>query len=195
MNLIKTLLLSICLGFASIVQAQDISIGFNLSYSNPQGSMFVDQGGAAASFGLGYAFDAMFHPENLAKVGVGLAVNGNAVFTSGDNIGAYGLSVFGAKGQYRFFTSNVSPYVGLTTGVSRFSSPDVTINGQELPGARAFSLGLVPEIGIELGSFVMAVSYIVPMNYDVTESQSFSAEGRAGMWQYSLGYRFKTSIR
>lgn len=114
----------------------------------------------------------------------GLTLEGNVLFTSDGDLGVYGLSLYGVKGYYWFFESAVSPYATLSLGLSQFSTPDVTVGGSTIDGENAYSFGIRPEIGVELGGFIIAASYFVPMEYEFN-----NFKGKGGALQFSIGYR------
>lgn len=173
-----------------------ISFSGQVGYASPGGGWFKNDAGEKMSkFGIGVDFDVLYHLEQMDnKLGVGLTYNSSFLFgadmgDSGLDIGLYGLSLYGVKGQYRFFNSKVSPYGSLGLGLSQFAEPDITItNGdgttQTYKGEKSFGFGIRPEIGVEFGAFVISCGYIVPMKYkieDVKES--------ASCFQVNLGVR------
>jgi hypothetical protein len=68
------------------------------------------------------------------------------------------------------------------------STPDVTVGTDVTKGGRAYSLGLRPEIGLDLGGFLISASYFVPMKYKI-ESPTGDFDGTAGAFNISIGYR------
>ena len=148
------------------------------------------------SFGLGYEVDLMLCLDNFdQKLGVGIMYAGHALFGAeqegGFDIGIYGLELYGVKGQYRFWGPDnaVSPYVSLGLGVSKFSTPEITSGTTVIEeGKSAFSFRLRPEIGIDLGGFVISAAYMTPMSYTI-ESDMGDYDGSAGAFTISIGYR------
>jgi hypothetical protein len=178
--------------------SQTFSFGTQVGYANSQGSAFTDDvtGEKLSSFGLGYELDIMMCVENLDnKLALGLMYSGTALIGSeGDgffDFGIYGLALYGVKGQYRFLEpidNAFSPYGCLGLGLSQMSTPDVTVNGVETKGGRAYSLGVRPELGLDINGFTLSASYFVPMKYKI-ESSTGDFDGTAGTFNVSIGYR------
>jgi hypothetical protein len=179
--------------FVSSSYAQKVSFSGALGWSIPQGEAFSYDEGSGGKGGLGYTADILYHFEKFDnKLAAGLVYNGAIVAGGGTsnealNIDMYGLGLYGVKGYYRFFNSKVSPYAALSTGLSRLETPEVT-SGDEVvsEGGSTFSLGLAPEIGIELGGFTISAMYLVPMKYETWSTEKETA----GSLQISLGWRF-----
>ena len=173
-----------------------ISFSGQIGYASPQGGHFKNSAGEKMSkFGIGLDFDALYHLDQMDnKLGVGLAYNTSFLFgadlSDGMDIGLYGLSLYGVKGQYRFFNSKVSPYGSLALGLSRFSTPEVSMvdsYGHKTVLAESessFSFGIRPEIGVEFGAFVISFAYTVPMKYKV-----YDVSASAGCLQINIGTR------
>lgn len=184
--------------FAGATQAQKISVSGQLGWASPNGSAFEDSfGEKMASGGIGYGADIMYHPDFLdGKLGLGLNYNASVLFGASTSetleLGLYGLSLYGVKGQYNFIPGKYSPYVSLSTGLSALSTPEVTSGDVVLvEGETAYSFGLRPEVGVELGNFKMSAGYIVPFNYKLDgASESISA----GALQISIGYRYSLDL-
>ena len=178
--------------FTSANAEAPISFAFQFGYAAPQGSWFKGEKGEDLSkFGLGGDIDVLYHLEQLDyKLGVGVTYNTSLMFC-GDldyfsDLGFYGLSLYGVKGQWRFFNSTVSPYGALSLGLSQFSTPDYTVNDEVVvKGKSAFSFGIRPEIGVEFGVFFLSASYLIPMKYSIYE-----ASESAGNLQINMGLRF-----
>ena len=137
-------------------------------------------------------------PTLEQKLAVGLVYNGSLLFGGGTKAGSfdldlYGLGSYGVKGQYRFLNRKVSPYVAISTGLSHLETPSfLDENGNLLiPGRNSFSLGLAPEVGVELGFFILSATYFVPMKYKVW---SVSKES-AGTFQVSFGFRYSLDLK
>ena len=180
-----------------MVNAQSLPVSFSgqFGYTVPQGGWFENaEGESMTRFGLNVDFDALWHLERFnRRLGVGITYNSSFLFGAdlgaGLDVGIYGLSLYGVKGQWRFFNSRVSPYASLSLGLARFSTPEVTmhVGGSSTVVAEAehaFGFGVRPEIGIEFGVFVISVGYIVPMNYTIG-NDTYSAGGL----QFSIGTR------
>ncbi len=197
---LKVVLIAASLFAATVVNAETpISFSGQIGYASPSGGWFKNAAGEKMSkFGLGWDFDALWHFEQMDyKLGAGITYNGSALFGADldneqdVNIGIYGLSLYGVKGQYRFFNSKVSPYGALSLGLSQFSTPEVTMTdgyGNETVIAEsesAFGFGIRPEIGVEFGAFVISAAYIIPMKYKFENTESKSA----GALQINLGAR------
>ncbi len=180
------------------VNAQMISFSGQVGYANPQGNIFKDEitGDKLSSFGLGYDFDVLWCFDRFNnKLSAGITYVGSALFGSessaGFDIGLYGLSLYGVKGHYRLLNpeKKVSPYAALGFGLSQFSTPDI-YSGDVLvaEGKSAFSLGVRPEIGFDLGGFQLSFAYFVPMKYSV-KSETGDFKGSAGTFSVSIGWR------
>jgi hypothetical protein len=164
--------------------SQQISIAGQFGYASPTGNLFENaEGNKITSFGIFYNLDALYHFDR--KLAAGITIEGNVFFTSESSLGMFGLALYGLKGYYRFFESAVSPYASLSLGLSQYSTPDVTSGGNTVKGDKSNSFGIRPEIGIELGEFILATSYFFPMEYELP-----GIKGKAGAWQFSLGYRY-----
>ena len=174
------------------ISAQSISFGGQLGWSIPQGGVFKPVGGEkSAKGGLAYDLDALFLLPNLdEKLGIGLTYKGDLLFGSGSGINLYTLQLYGVKGYYIFLDSNVTPYAALSLGLSRIGTPNwVAEGGETIKGGKASSFGLLPEVGVQFGSFFVAANYLVPMKYKL-ESGSVSA----GSIAISVGYRYNISF-
>lgn len=191
----KISLIVICmLAFASVQSfAQGISIAGHIGFASPNGGSFVDAAGdKMAGGGLALDADVLYHLPQLGnKLGVGITYNTSLLvgISTGDEFeaGIYKMSLYGVKAHYSFFSNSITPFVSLGTGLSQFGTPEITdINGDVIIEAMSSnSFGLRPEVGLDLGGFILSVSYFVPMKYEVTEET-------AGNMQFSLGYRFRT---
>lgn len=186
--------------------AQSLSLSGKLGYASPQGDAFrdADTGERLTSFGLGYDVDILYHLESFdSRLGLGLMYVGSALFGSESatrlDVGIYGLDMFGVKGQYRLSSpdNGASPFFGLGLGLSRFATPDITIfsdNGNIfLEGKRTYGIGIRPEIGMDLGRFLVSTAYLVPMKYTI-ESDAGNFEGTAGSLTFSIGYRLNVDL-
>lgn len=192
-----TLLFALLIALASNSFGQTFSYSGQLGYANPQGDAFTDAvtGDKLSSFGISYEADILyFHGFLDDKLGLGLTYVGSALFgknsTAAFDIGIYGLSLYGVKGVYRLRSvdNTFSPYAALGLGVSVFETPEVTSGTTILiPADKSFSLGLRPEIGLEISGLLLSVSYFTPMKYDVSGFGSF--KGTAGSLTFALGYR------
>lgn len=170
----------------------------DIGYAGTQGDAFKDKttGEKLGSFGLGFGADAMMCLDALNnKFAVGGMFAGSVLFgfesSTELDVGLYSLAVYGLKAQYRLRVpeKKVSPYVTIGLGLSQFSTPD-TYYGETLiaEGGSAYSFGIRPEIGFDLGSFILSAAYIVPMHYTV-KSQTGNFSGTAGVYTISLGWR------
>lgn len=195
-NLLFTFVCLILMGATSFGQA--ISTSGNFGYSNPQGDAFTNEvtGEKLSSFGLGYSVDILYLLESFEnKLGLGVEYTGNTLFREDSdnflNVGVYGLSLYAVKGYYRLNSNdrNFSPYGGLSIGLTRFSTPDITINGDTVEGESAFSFGIQPQLGIQFHNLLLSASYLVPMKYTV-DSDTGDFEGNAGALSFTLGYRY-----
>ena len=182
--------------------AQDIpiSISGQVGYASPQGSAFENEKGEKMSkFGIGVDLDVLWHFEQLEyKLGLGLTWNTSFLLGAdlGDeglgDIGMYGLSLYGVKGHWRFLEGKVSPYGALSLGLSQLSTPEVSMtdfDGNKIILAESkssFSFGIRPEIGVELGGFLVSVGYFFPMKYTIEDH----SVGNAGNLQFNIGYRY-----
>jgi len=178
--------------FASGIFAQQLSIGGQFGWGVPQGKAFEKADGEKSSNGgLAFDVDALYHFGQLNnKLGVGITYNGSLLFgvsssESSFDIGMYGLSLYGVKAYYKFLDMSVTPYVSLSAGLSQFSTPEVKMMGVVISEPqKASAFGIRPEVGINLGSFVISAAYFVPANYKLNE-KTYSA----GVFQVSLGFR------
>jgi hypothetical protein len=181
------------------ISASSQTIGFagQLSYSKAKGDVFKDpNGNEFFSIGLGYEADLMLYPDFMdEKLGFGITYFGSFLFgQTGDgdfDLAMYGLSLYGFKGQLRLFDSEakVCPYISLGLGLSHFETP-AWVSGDDVivHADNAFSLGIRPEIGIELSGVIISASYFVPMKYDVANlARDF--KGTAGAFSIGIGYR------
>ena len=204
MKNLKTISLLTFLSFVSIsVNAQLLTASGQIGYAKAQGSAFKDEatGEKLSSFGFGYDADVLLCLDKFNnKLSVGVTYVGSALFglesSSGFDIGMYGLALYGAKGHYRLRKpeKKVSPYGAFALGLSQFSTPDV-YSGETLiaEGKSSFSLGLRPEIGFDLGGFLISAAYFVPMHYSI-KSDTGDFSGTAGTFSISIGYRRYISL-
>jgi hypothetical protein len=188
--------------FVQTVQAQ-ISASAVCGVGLPKGETFgID--GDGGGIGFSYAASVLYHLPNMNnKLGVGIAYNGSLLVggkADGEtlSVGGYGIELYGVKGEYRFFKGKVTPYVGLTTGLSRFeiTGLELTSTGdEELDGnaddVASFGFGLAPEIGLDLGVFRLATTYFVPMKYKAVYGDKKSA----GVLQFVLGIRYGFGLK
>lgn len=199
MKNLKTISILTFLSFVSIsVNAQLITSSGQVGYAKAQGSAFKDEatGERLSSFGLGYDADILLSLAKFDnKLSVGVTYVGSALFglesSSGFDVGMYGLSLYGVKGHYRLRKpeKKVSPYGALGLGLSQFSTPDVySADVLVAEGKSSFSLGLRPEIGFDLGGFLISATYFVPMHYSI-KSDTGDFNGSAGTFSISIGYR------
>ncbi|MGQ1947673.1 hypothetical protein ACT3CD_11305 [Geofilum sp. OHC36d9] len=172
--------------------SQSLKLGGQIGYAIPKGNVFDLNGESLSSGGIGLDLDAMYYMERFqSKFGFGLTYNGSVLFgqttTSGVDIGIYGLNLYGVKLNYQIFSSKITPYVSLSTGVTQFSTPEIKddhnniLNGAE----KSYSFGFRPEIGLDLAGLILSAGYIVPMKYRTIEK-------KAGVFQLSLGIRYNT---
>ncbi len=195
----KLLVIVTCLiVFSAGVKAQfweQLSFQALAGYTNAQGSKFkTESGQKLSSFGLNFDIDVLYHFNALDnKLGVGLTWDGSVLFAADldgfSKGGVYGLQLVGPKAQYRFLSRNISPYVALSFGGARLSTPNVTIsdgsgNSVEVLANKAWNFGVRPEVGVDLNGFIISVAYIVPMQYDLG-----SIKETAGGLEFSIGYR------
>ena len=170
----------------------------NIGYAGAKGDAFKDKttGEKLSSFGFEYDADAMMCFDALDnKLAVGGMYFGSALLgiesSSGFDIGAYSLEIYGVKGQYRLRKPEkwVSPYASFGMGLSRFSTPDI-YSGEVLiaEGKSAFSFGIRPEIGFDLAGLMISAAYIVPMHYTV-KSETGDFSGTAGLFSITIGWR------
>ncbi|MGB0431337.1 MAG: hypothetical protein ACPGLV_12755 [Bacteroidia bacterium] len=195
-NFIKCTLTAFLFITAFSANAQVFSTSGQVGYSSAKGDAFKDDNGVKqSSFGLGYEADALLYLESFDnKLGVGIMYSGNALFGKNEStatgIAIYGLNLYGLKGQYRLLSTDksFSPYGSLGLGLSQFSVPTITINGSEIGGGKGYSLGMRPEIGLDINGLLISAQYFVPMKYSV-ESDAGTFEGSAGTFTISVGYR------
>ena len=171
-----------------------LTLSGQVGYARPQGNAFKDaKGDALVKLGIGMDFDLLYHLEQLdRKLGVGLTYNSSFLFgldVDGLDVGVYGHSLYGAKAHYKFLGGGFSPYVSLSLGLSQLVVPEITdIAGHVLrESTSSSSFGLRPEVGLQMGGFIMSVGYFVPMRYDLHNNTRKSA----GSLQFSIGVRLK----
>ncbi len=173
--------------------SQGLTIGGQLGWGNPQGNVFKSSlGEDLTSGGISFDIDALYHLEQSDyKLGLGINYNSSFIFGQNSNdaldVELYGLSLYSVKAHYRFFTNTVTPYASLSVGLSQLSTPEITDgNGITLTEPdKSFSFGLKPEIGIDLGGFIISTSYIVPVKYGTLNKS-------AGLFLVSIGYRYNS---
>ncbi len=102
----------------------------------------------------------------------------------------YGLELFGVKGLYRVNPGGVSPYVGLTVGAARLTTPEVTVNGQVVSeGLSSTGFGLGLEAGIELNGVLIGIDYMLPTKFSFDVAGTTTESGGLGGLIIHLGYR------
>lgn len=188
----------VLLGTASF--SQTVLLSGQLGYYNPVGDIFDASNGEddLSSVGLGVEGEALYFIPSLDdKVGVGLMFNSSIMIGKEDDnitdIGVYGLSLYGVKGQYRLsgFEKSVTPYGSLGLGLARFKTPEIKSGNTVIAeGNSATAFGIRPEIGLDLGGFLLSAAYFVPMSYEF-ESDLGNFDGSAGAWSISIGYTTK----
>jgi hypothetical protein len=183
------------MGYGSI--AQNFSASGVVGYASPKGETFQYDEGTGGAMGITYTADVLYYLPNFDdKLAVGLVYNGSLLAGGGQsggflNVDLYSLDLYGVKAQYRFFKSKVSPFVGVSTGLSKLTTPEVSINGDvAITEQNSFSLGLAPEFGITLGNFKLAAIFYTPMKYNTWDSEKKTA----GALQFVLGYNFPISF-
>ncbi len=124
------------------------------------------------------------------KLGLGINYNGSILFgnsNSYNDIGIFGLNFYGIKAKYHFLKNKITPFISLSTGLSNLSTPEITDENDTniTEGESEFAFGLRPEIGTNLGNFIISSGYILPMKY-----RKFGQ--KAGVFQLSIGFRHKT---
>ena len=174
--------------------ADIISIGAQVGWSIPKGGVFESFGGEkSAKGGVHVDADVLYHLSFVPLVGdrlaAGVTYNGSLLFGANINnadIGLYGLSLFGAKAYFKGLPGPISPYVALSAGVTRLSTPEITMGDVVISEKqKVSSFGLRPEIGVKLSKFTVSAGYIVPVNYHLEGGNS-----TAGVFQISIGMRF-----
>lgn len=203
LNLFVTTLVACMISVTAF--SQTISGSAQFGYAGPQGDAFKDENGEKlASFGLGFDFDLMLFLDDVSeKLAVGVMYSGNVLIGKESDesmdIGLYRLSLYGVKAHYRLLDheKSVSPYGNLSLGLTQFSGPDITTtDGTVYKSDRAYSAGIRPEIGLNIGGILLSVAYLVPMKYTIESSidpddylgMGFF-DGTAGTFNISLGYR------
>jgi len=63
--------------------------------------------------------------------------------------------------------------------------------GGNIDDIASFSLGLAPEIGLDLGNFRIATTYFVPMKYKAI----YGVKKSAGLLQFVAGLRFAFDLK
>ncbi len=200
----KKLLLAVIImaaAFISKTQAQffnQLSFQGLVGYTIPQGKVFkAEDGSKLSGGGINASIDALYHFDQFDyKLGVGITYTGSFLFANKleemNTIGLYGLDIYGVKGYYRFFNSRISPYASLTIGLSQFQTPEMKLTGGSdtddyslvIESQNSFGLGIRPEIGVDLGGFIISAAYIVPTNYKYSDIKN-----SAGGIEISIGYR------
>jgi len=185
------LLFAFC-AFSFQSEAQTVSLAGQLGWIIPGGSG-VDSINYDVGGGIAYMGDVLYHlgEEDEAKIGVGLGYYG--AILAGGIFDAYGLSLVGVKGVYELNPSGFTPFFGLTLGLSKLETPEISVNGTVTsPSNSASGFGLAPQVGIKFGGgFYLAGDYIVPTNYKIDE---INKDGGVGGLLISLGYRRKFSF-
>jgi hypothetical protein len=180
--------------------AQKISISAQGGIAMPKGSLYeMDVENSSIGIGLCYNTDLLYHMKKFdEKLGLGITYNGSIIVgakvnDSGSSGGAYSLEMYGVKGYYHFFNKKVSPFVALSTGLSKFNNGGIGMSTTAFEAGyeTSYALGLMPEIGLQMGYFNFGVSYYVPMKY-----KSYTAEKQSvGALQFYVGLRYSQSIK
>ena len=192
MKRVSLLLAFVSILFISNSRAQAIAVSGNLGWAQPNGEAFDYENGWSGGFN--YTLDVVYFLPNFdGKLGAGITYNASLIGGGGEsaglfNVDLYNLNLYGVKGVYRFFKSKVTPYAALSTGLTRLVTPEVSQNDEIiLESEKSMSLGVLPEIGLELGGLKLSVAYLVPMKY-----KTFAPEKQSvGMTQFTIGYRYK----
>ncbi|MDA3879025.1 MAG: hypothetical protein PF436_01435 [Prolixibacteraceae bacterium] len=199
----KKLFFGICLCMLFCIQnlnAQKISISAQGGIAIPKGSVYgTDIEDQSFGVGLCYNADLLYHMGKFdEKLGLGLTYNGSIIMGAkvdddGSDGGAYSLEMYGIKGYYHFFNKKVSPYIALSTGLSQFNHAGIGMSTEAIEAGyeKSYSLGLMPEFGVQMGILNFGVSYYVPMKY-----KSYTIEKQsAGALQFYVGIRYALDLK
>ena len=182
------------------VFAEKISFGGQVGWSIPKGEVFEpEKDQKSAKGGLNVDADVLYHFSLLGnRLAAGVTYNGSILFGAKygnwDNmsIGLYGLSLYGAKGYFKILPGPLSPYVALTAGVARLSTPEISVGGTVISKSqKASAFGFRPEVGVKLSKFTISAGYIIPTNYSLLDGTTGITKNlSAGVLQISLGLRW-----
>lgn len=182
------------------LSAQKISGAAHGGFGLPKGSLYKTDI-ENSSFGLGFCYgaDLLYHmPKFDEKLGLGATYNGSIIFgakssDTGSGGGIYSLELYGIKVNYQFLNKSFSPYLSLSTGLSKFNHGGFGISTQSIDAGfkRSFSFGLLPEVGLNFGMVYLGASYYVPMRY-----KSFTTDKPSvGALQFFIGMRYGYSFK
>jgi hypothetical protein len=182
--------------FSNIVTAQELSVSGNVGWASPKGGGISDAAGDLnLDGGLVYSADALYMLK--PTLGVGLQYS-SAILAGagGGDVDLFGLRVIGAKGYWALKEEGFSPYAGLTLGLAQLLTPELTItqNGQTsvIPETNGSGFGIMPELGLRFGGFILGVQYTVPTKFTIEEVGI--TDKAAGSLNYVLGYRKNFSL-
>lgn len=201
MKKIIVLLALSSIAFIQQINAQMISGSLFGGVASPKGEIFAnDVENRNFGIGLCYSFDLLYHFGKYdEKLGVGLTYDGSAIFGAkvNENVsggGFYALGLYGLKGSYNLFRGKISPYVSLSTGLSKFHNGGLQLSEENFVEAGyvvSYALGLKPEVGLKLGHLNLGLAYYVPMKY-----KSYTVNKQtAGALEFYLGYRIGIGLK
>lgn len=179
-------------------QSHTISIGGGFG-----GSTLTGELGENGSIGLSYFLEANYFFNE--KLSAGIEFNSSAIGYSDDSsafgFSAYGSALYLVKGEYHFFTSKVSPYVGLGLGLANIATPEITStdsNGNEqviTPSESTINFALSPRIGVAFGNFCLDVSFNVAGKTPQTEGFNVDESDLPfNYWIFGLRYVYPFEI-
>jgi hypothetical protein len=170
-----------------------------IGYGSSKGEIFYDsETQKTMGGGLVLGADLLYHLPSLDnKLGIGIIYNLSIIFggsSSETSVGGgiFTLEMYGFKGRYQFLDRKVSPYAGLALGLSNFNTLGISVFGYapSMGVKNSLSLGLMPEIGLELGMISLSLSYFVPMKYEIWDE----TRKTAGVLQFNLASRMKFNL-
>ena len=189
MRKIVLIIIFIAVAFISNMNAQVI-VGIQGGWAIPQGTSFEDNAGKKIAGGGAYFGGDILYKLN-SQLAVGLTGSFDMLIgiTPEDDLfgssGIYSLNLYGAKGVYKLFDAKATPYFAISTGLAKFTTPEIMTNGNITEQAASGSaFGFRPELGINVANFIISISYIVPMKYDFTNES-------AGSLNFALGYQYE----
>ncbi len=182
----QLLLILISLASISFGFSQTITWSGSPSFGFPQGKSFVPSTfNQVNSFSLGFDGEVLFFPGDWdEKIGLGLTYHGEFLFgttsTTSPDFEIFVINLYAFKGMYRVFPvdEDFSPYGALGLGLSQLITPEAYFFGST-DKSKFFSMGIKPEIGLEIFNFRLFVSYLLPVNYRV--------EGVLGITKLNMG--------
>lgn len=172
-------------------ELEKLFAGITIGYAKPLGDFSNHAKG-----GLTYTGEVGYDIDDHLAVGLGYTKTATVAIDTTLSSGILGLNVYSlssyyAKAWYNFLTGNFKPYAGIALGLSQTGEPDVTINGELIPGNNRTGFGAHLELGFFYSGFNL--SYAFNLNSKTPKELNFNqkAQDLSVMYhRFNIGYRY-----